>query len=76
MKDKITDSLICLSSVNFVLSQSHEQPNFCSCFKITPPYSSVQSHAYFKNSSRLKLFLFMPFSLSLATTFASVAIEA
>ena len=72
----MTDSYISGSSVNFVLSQSHEQPSFFSCCKITPPNSSVHSQACFKNSSRVRSFLSIPCSLSRATTLASVAIDA
>ena len=64
------------SKVNFVRSQSQEQPNFFNCSKITPPYSSVQSQACFKNSSLDKSFLSIPCSFNFATTFASVAIDA
>src|SRR4030095_1925490 len=41
-----------------------------------PPYFSFHSKAYFKNSSRPILFLSIPFSFSICTTFASVAIDA
>ena len=62
--------------VNLVRSQSQEQPNCFSCSRMVPPYLLVQSQACFKNSSRVKSFLLIPSLLSLATTFASVAIEA
>src|SRR4051812_35531438 len=41
-----------------------------------PPYFSFHSNAYFKNSSRVRLFLSIPFSLSIWTTLASVAMLA
>src|SRR4051812_3931227 len=41
-----------------------------------PPYFSFHSNAYFKNSSRLSVFLSMPWSFSICTTFASVAMLA
>ena len=76
MKPLITDLDISGSNVNFVLSQSHEQPIFFNCSNITPPNSSVHSQACFKNSSRVKSFLENPFFLSFSTTLASVAIDA
>ena len=57
-------------------SQSHEAPSFLSCSKMVPPYLSVHSQACFKNSSRVSSLLLIPSAFNLATTLASVAIEA
>src|SRR5262249_41786732 len=46
------------------------------CCRIMPPYFSFHSHAYSKNFSRLREDFVIPLSLSMATTLASVAIEA
>ena len=62
--------------VKAVRSQSKLQPIFFSCCKMMPPYFSFHSQAYAKNSSLDRLDLVIPRSLSMATTFASVAIEA
>ena len=62
--------------VKEVRSQSKLQPIFLNCCKIIPPYFSFHSHAYPKNSSLVKEDFEMPLSLNIATTFASVAIEA
>ena len=72
----MTDSDISGSIVKAVLSQSQEAPNFFNCSKIIPPYSSFQSKACCKNSSRVKSLLLIPSSFNFATTFASVAIDA
>ena len=72
----ITALLRVSSIVNAVRSQSQEQPSLRSCLRMMPPCSSVQSHACFKNSSRVKSLLLIPCSLRRLITFASVAIEA
>ncbi len=72
----MTPSVRMSSIVKQVRSQSHEAPNLRSCRRITPPYCSFHSHAYSRNFSRVSDDFSMPRSLSLATTFASVAIEA
>ena len=64
------------SIVNAVRFQSHEAPNRRNCFRMMPPCSFVQPHACFRNSSRIISVFFIPCSASLATTLASVAIEA
>ena len=62
--------------VNVVRSQSKLQPSFFNCCKIMPPYFSFHSQAYPKNSSLLNDDFVIPLSLSIPTTFASVAIDA
>ena len=75
-KTLITDCDKSLSIVNFVLDQSQDAPSFFSCSSIIPPYFSFHFHACFKNSSLDNESLSIPFSFSMATTLASVAIEA
>jgi len=72
----ITAALRSSSIVNRKRSQSQEQPNVFNCSIIMPPYFSFHSHAYFKNSSRERSCFEIPFSRNIATTFASVAIDA
>ena len=74
--ERITEADMSGSIVNLVLSQSHEQPNCFNCSKMVPPYLLVQSQACLRNSSRVKSFLLMPSLFNLATTLASVAIDA
>ena len=62
--------------VKEVRSQSKLQPIFLNCCKMIPPYFSFHSQAYVKNSSLDKDDFAIPLSLNIATTFASVAIEA
>ena len=56
--------------------QSQEAPSFLSCSTILPPYFSFHSHAYLRNSSRVRLSFSMPCFLSCSTILTSVAIEA
>ena len=62
--------------VKAVRSQSHEAPSRRSCFRMMPPYCSFHCQACSMNSSRVSDRLSMPFSASIFTTLASVAIEA
>src|SRR5690606_14861382 len=62
--------------VNLVRDQSHDAPSFFNCSRMIPPYFSFHSHAYLRNSSLVSDDFLMPFSRSMATTRASVAIEA
>ncbi len=64
------------SIVKQVRSQSHEAPSLRSCLRIMPPYFSFHSQAYSRNFSRESDDFSMPFSCSIATTLASVAIDA
>src|SRR5699024_12689375 len=73
---RITDADISSSSVNFVLSQSQEEPKCFNWSRIIPPCLCVHSHACSKNSSLVRSDFFIPFLASISTTLASVAIEA
>ena len=64
------------SIVKQVLSQSQEAPSRFNCSRMMPPCFSVHAQACFKNSSRERSLFSMPSLLSLATTLASVAMEA
>ncbi len=72
----ITDSDKSSSSVNLVLSQSHEHPILFNWSNMIPPCLLVQSHAWLINSDLDISCLFIFFSFNFLTTFASVAIEA
>ena len=72
----ITDFDKSSSIVNLVLDQSQDAPSFLSCSRIIPPYFSFHSQAYSRNFSLVSDSFSIPFFLSIATTFASVAIDA
>src|SRR5690606_16143339 len=75
-KHWITDSERSSSIVNLVRSQSQEAPSFFNCSRIVPPYLSVHSHACLRKTSRVRVDLSMPSAFNLATTLASLAVEA
>ena len=62
--------------VKAVRFQSRLQPSFFNCWRMMPPYFSFHSQAYSRNCSLVREDLLMPFSRSMATTLASVAIDA
>ncbi len=76
IKTSITESYKSGSIVKRVRSQSHEAPSLRSCCKMIPPYLWVHSQQYSRNSSLVRSLLLIPLSLSIATTFASVAMDA